>query len=149
MARIDIIDAMIEKYSTSYSNKIIVRKEFKDITDDTPIEILYHNYIEAIAHSKKADELKFNCKSDYFYWGYISDYESYTLVAKIYAKLIFDLLNIDYLPEFQTLQLKATRYDKIKEKAIKKAEGFNEFKPAGYKTKIELLNEVLDLNIHK
>ena len=64
-------------------------------------------------------------------------------IAKIYAKLIFDKLDLDYLPEIQNLQLKATNCDSIKQKINHKIVGLNEFKPSGYKSQIKLLESLL------
>jgi hypothetical protein len=139
----NLISDMIIKYSTPYTQKAAVEEEFNKISKETPIEDLYSKYLIAIDISKHADQMQATCKSDYSYWGYIATYETYRVVAKIYAKLIFDLLNLDYLPEIQSLQLKANKYEEIKHKVDRKIAGLTEFKPNGYKSKIELLEDLL------
>jgi hypothetical protein len=139
----NLISDMIIKYSTPYTQKAAVEEEFNKISKETPIEDLYSKYLIAIDISKHADQMQATCKSDYSYWGYIETYETHRVVAKIYAKLIFDLLNLDYLPEIQSLQLKANKYEEIKHKVDRKIAGLTEFKPSGYKSKIELLEDLL------
>jgi hypothetical protein len=139
----NLISDMIIKYSTPYTQKAVVEEEFNKISKETPIEDLYSKYLIAIDISKHADQMQATCKSDYSYWGYIATYETYRVVAKIYAKLIFDLLSLDYLPEIQSLQLKANKYEEIKHKVDRKIAGLTEFKPNGYKSKIELLEDLL------
>jgi hypothetical protein len=139
----NLISDMIIKYSTPYTQKAAVEEEFNKISKETPIEDLYSKYLIAIDISKHADQMQATCKSDYSYWGYIATYETYRVVAKIYAKLIFDLLSLDYLPEIQSLQLKANKYEEIKHKVDRKIAGLTEFKPNGYKSKIELLEDLL------
>ena len=138
-----LISEMITKYSTPYAHKDVIIYELNGITKETPIEALYSKYLAAIAASKHADEMRASCKSDFSYWGYIADYETYRAVAKICAKLIFDLLNLDYLPEIQNLQLNADKYKEIKRKIDRKIVGLKEFKPTGYRTKIHLLEDIL------
>jgi hypothetical protein len=139
----NLISDMIIKYSTPYTQRAVVEEEFTKISKETPIEDLYSKYLIAIDISKHADEMRSECKSDYSYWGYIATYETYRVVAKICAKLIFDLLNLDYLPEIQNLQLKANKYEEVKRKVDRKILGLTEFKPSGYRTKIHLLEEIL------
>lgn len=139
----NLISDMIIKYSTPYTQKAVVEEEFNKISKETPIEDLYSKYLIAIDVSRHADKMTSECKSDYSYWGHIATYETYRVVAKIYAKLIFDLLSLDYLPEIQSLQLKANKYEEIKHKVDRKIAGLTEFKPNGYKSKIELLEDLL------
>ena len=146
MSRQELIDQMIETKSTTYVHKLIVRAEFKDITEDTPIEVLYKNYLLEVEKRDKAKELQGKTKSDLFYRGYIVDEESYALAAKIYATLIYKMLNLRDLPDvdqaFKTVEI----YNKAKEKAKHKIECLQEFKPNEYKSKIELLNSLLEDN---
>ena len=110
---------------------------------ETPIEALYSKYLIAVGCSKHASSMQANCKSDYSYWGYVAEYETNRVIAKIYAKLIFDKLDLDYLPEIQNLQLKANKCDSIKQKINYKIVGLTEFKPNGYKSQIKLLESLL------
>lgn len=139
----NLISDMIIKYSTPYTQKSTIEEEFSKFSKETPIEDLYSKYLIAIDIVKHADEMQSKCKSDYSYWGYIAQYETYRVVAKICAKLIFDLLSLDYLPEIQTLQLKANKYEDIKRNVDRKIVGLTEFKPSGYKAKIQLLEDIL------
>lgn len=99
MSRQELIDQMIETKSTTYVHKLIVRAEFKEITEDTPIEVLYKNYLLEVEKRDHAKELQGKTKSDLLYRGYIVDEESYALAAKIYAALIYKMLNLRDLPD--------------------------------------------------
>ena len=99
MSRQELIDQMIETKSTTYVHKLIVRAEFKEITEDTPIEVLYKNYLLEVEKRDHAKELQGKTKSDLLYRGYIVDEESYALAAKIYATLIYKMLNLRDLPD--------------------------------------------------
>ena len=138
-----LISDMIIKYSTPYAQKSVIEDEFKEITTETPIEALYSKYLIAVDTSRYADTMQASCRSEYSYWGWIAEYETNRVIAKIYAKLIFDLLNLDYLPEIQNLQLNADKYKEIKRKIDRKIVGLKEFKPTGYRTKIHLLEDIL------
>ena len=139
----NLISDMIIKYSTPYAQKSAIEVEFGKITKETPIEDLYSKYLIAVDLIKHADQMQSTCKSDYSYWGYVAEYETQKVIAKIYSKLIFNLLDLDYLPEIQNLQLKANKYEEVKHKIDRKIAGLTEFKPSGYKSKIELLEDLL------
>ena len=138
-----LISDMIIKYSTPYAQKSVIEDEFKEITKETSIEDLYSKYLIAVDLIKHADQMQSTCKSDYSYWGYIAEYETQRVIAKMYAKLIFNLLDLDYLPEIQNLQLNADKYKEIKRKIDRKIVGLKEFKPTGYRIKIHLLEDIL------
>ncbi len=139
----NFISDMINKYSTPYAQKSAIEAEFNELTKEISIEDLYSKYLIAVDLIKHADQMQATCKSDYSYWSYVAEYETQKVIAKIYAKLIFDLLSLDYLPEIQSLQLKANKYEEIKHKVDRKIAGLTEFKPNGYKSKIELLEDLL------
>jgi hypothetical protein len=139
----NFISDLINKYSTPYAQKTAIEAEFNKLTKETSIEDLYSKYLIAVDLTKYADQMQATCKSDYSYWSYVAEYETQRVIAKIYARLIFDLLSLDYLPEIQSLQLKANKYEEIKHKVDRKIAGLTEFKPNGYKSKIELLEDLL------
>jgi hypothetical protein len=56
------------------------------------------------------------------------------------------LLDLDDLVELKIAILKAAERDSIKARIRENVDGLSKYKPSGYKSKIELLNEVLGGN---
>ena len=138
-----LISDMIIKYSTPHAQKAVIEDEFKEITTETPIEALYSKYLIAVDASRYADNMQASCRSEHSHCGFVAEYETNRVIAKIYAKLIFNLLNLEYLPEIQNLQLNADKYKEIKRKIDRKIVSLKLFKLTNYRTKIHLLEDIL------
>ena len=138
-----IVETILNNSSYTYASKDIVRAEFKNIEVDTSLDFIYEKYQAAKDHTEKINEAMCSCKSDYAYWGHVSDSENNKLIIRIYAAIIFSKLDIDDLLEVKTAYIKSQKLDSIKARIQENIVGLNKYKPSGYKAKIEMLNEIL------
>lgn len=141
-----IVERILETTTSSYVNKNYIRSIFKDINSEISLDLLYKRYMETKDYLARIPELKANCKSDYIYWGYVADEETGRIIERIYAEILFSKVNIDDITEVKMAYLKAQELDSIKAHIREEIEGLGKYKPSGYKSKIELLNEVLGGN---
>ena len=141
-----IVKRILETTTSSYANKEYIINIFKDINSETSLDLLYKQYMETKEYLARIPELKANCKSEYFYWGYITDEETGRIVERIYAEILFSKVNIDDLTEVKMAYLKAQELDSIKARIREEITGLGKYKPNGYKSKIELLNSFLGDN---
>lgn len=138
-----IVETVLNSSNSTYASKDIIRNEFKNIEADTSLDLIYEKYQAAKNRTDKINEAIYNCKSDYAYWGHVSDSENNKLIIRIYAAIIFSKLDIDDILEVKTAYIKSQELDSIKARIKENLAGLNKYKPSGYKSKIEMLNEIL------
>jgi hypothetical protein len=140
----EILDKFIIKYKTTFVRSEAIKAEFKKLPVTPSAEDLYQGYLTAKTNLKHYKELQSKTKSDLFYWSYLAECETITVILSIYAELLYSLIDSEDLPlEIKLNKSKADSFDRIKENINKKIEGLYEYKPSAYKSKIELLKEVL------
>lgn len=140
----NIIDSILDKTKYSYANKEKVKDIFTNIDKDTSLDDLYKKYLDTKKYLEQIKNSKNTCKSDYSYWGYVSEEETYRLVERIYAEFLFSKINIEDLVELKSMQLKSLELDKIKKQIKDEIDGLTKYKPSNYKSKIELLESLLN-----
>ena len=112
------------------------------IKNSEDLTFLNEKYNEYVLKMNKERDAQSKCDSDFFWWGHEADVEKYKYLSEFVKRLIVEKFDINTLPENKKLEKKATEFDKIISKIDEKINGLKEFKPASYKAKIELLENV-------
>lgn len=126
-----------------YCSKEKVLEEIKDLNEDTSLDSIYKKYKESKILIEHAIENRKNCKSDYSYWSFVGEEETYTVLSMIYATIIFNKLDVEDLPIYNDI-IKSKELDKLKSRINDNIEGLSRYKPTGYKSQIEILKDCLN-----
>ena len=139
-----IVETVLKTSTYTYASKDAIRSEFKNVEANTSLDTIYEGYKKAKNRIEQINEAMHKCKSDYAYWGHMSDYDSTKLIIRIYAEILFSKLDLDDLSEVKLAYLKSKELDLIKAQIQDNITGLNKYKPSAYKSKIELLNGLLE-----
>lgn len=109
--------------------------------DKISAQELYDMYLEYKDKYQISIEDSKKCQSDFFYWSYVADSETYQYLYQFFAQLYINKIapedcTIDYL------QRRDKRLEKLLNDINKTIEDLNLYKPTNYKKMIELLNKI-------
>lgn len=145
-----LIEEKIKSLSTSYASEETIKKEFANFDDTISIKELYEKYAHFFGQSTLAKHLKQKTTSDFSYWGYVVEEETYGAIADIYLAII-NLESDNNLvtgAKYENVKNQAdhysSKYKKIVDKIKEEKKGLLKYKPSGYKSKIELLESLLE-----
>lgn len=109
--------------------------------DKISTQELYDMYLEYKDKYQISIENSKKCQSDYFYWNYVADSETYQYLYQFVAQLYINKIDpsdcvIGYL------QYRDEKLEKMLNNINKTIEDLNLYKPTNYKKMIELLNKI-------
>ena len=109
--------------------------------DKISVQELYDMYLDYKNKYHASIENSKKCQSDFFYWSYVADSETYQYLYQFFAQLYINKIT----PEdcaIGYLQRRDKRLEKLLNDINKTIEDLNLYKPTNYKKMIELLNKI-------
>ena len=137
----------LEKYQgkitkASYADDTEINNELAKIPEKvTSDEVLslYKQYKDKYLENHNIAK---NTHSDFFYWGYVSKWCTYEYLYKLMALIYKGQIEEEDYEDVISMKQKANGYLSILDKIKEKKQGLEEYKPASYKSKIELLESL-------
>lgn len=126
----------------SYVSDVDAKNELSKIPDEVSsdeILRLYKDYKEKYLTLK---EIAKNTHSDFFYWQVVVQYENYEYLYRLLALIYKEQIEEDDYIDIKKLKAYTDSYNLISNRIKEKKKGLQEFKPASYKAKIELLESL-------
>ena len=127
-------------YPHVYKDTVIEVIDKIDV-DKISVQELYDMYLDYKNKYRVSIEDSKKCQSDFFYWSYVADSETYQYLYKFFAQLYINKI----APEDCTigyLQRRDEKLEKLLNNINKTIEDLNLYKPTNYKKMIELLNKI-------
>lgn len=109
--------------------------------DKISVQELYGMYIDYKNRYHTSVKNSEKCQSDFFYWNYVADSETYQYLYQFIAQLYINKI----APEdcvLGYLQRRDEKLEKLLNNINKTIEDLNLYKPTNYKKMIELLNKI-------
>lgn len=133
-----------EKVSkASYADDTEINNELSKIAEEVTADEILSLYKQYKVECLKNQNIAKETRSDFFYWGYVSKWCTYEYLYKLMAQIYKGQIEEDDYGDIVSLKKKANGYQSILDKIKEKKQGLEEYKPASYKSKIELLESLI------